>query len=228
MKNFVLKIAEESGLKITSLNLDELDLYLANFDTKDDFYLFLFIDEEKIQTEFKELKDVEYAMNRIANTAKSLVLKEYKERALENNLSFLIFISSKLLSQEIYSARIEENQFVAKKYVLEYEQENLIKLKEKIEDAKRYSQQLCFLASKYGHTLNDKNHNSWYLLLLKMFIKIPFFNYQPEYEGSIPNLEQKINQRFSNEDQDLFDLIEEAELLSKDRFEDFLLEKNLL
>ncbi len=228
MKDIILSIAEESGLKIAPLKEDHLELFFGSFKNKDDFYLFLFIDENKLQEEFKELKDLEFAINRIANNAKDHIPQEYKERALDNNFSFLIFIKSKAPIQEQYSKRIEENHFVAKKYVLEFEENDWINLKDKLEDKINITHHLCLLGSLYSETLNDKEQNSWYLLLLKLFIKLPFLNYNPVNGGTIPNLDEKITESLSGEDLEFLELIEQMESLSNSEFENILLEKNII
>ena len=67
------------------------------------------------------------------------------------------------------------------------------------------------LSIEKSHLLTSDNRETWYLLLLSLFIKLPFLNYQllDENKQGLDNIDELINEDFTEVQKTIFNLINE-------------------
>src|SRR5690606_37334486 len=96
------------------------------------FYLFLFLNYEDLMRIAENTDDLEYTLNRIAIEIQNEYLQDYKKKNIDKNLSFVMILNHTEESQLFNLKKIEENYFVAKKYLLIYNDSDFVELQEKI------------------------------------------------------------------------------------------------
>jgi hypothetical protein len=240
MKNLIKDILSQKGIDIKKEESnDNYQMIFTSYNQPiDDFFSIIFIDAEKLILEEKiegtdELVSPEDFINSLLLELRNE--KENKEYNLKNNFSCIVAIDStncNYLSQKI--KRIEDDKFYAKKYVLKYNNQDLTNLKDKIK-----KQETQGLIDSFSKILNDydflsqgKNEelktdkNKWYLLLLEMYIKIPFLNYSVFESDSMLNLSSTINQKLEKLENNTalgeMDELLESNDLSDEQFENKL------
>lgn len=184
MKKIIETLSKSNGLLIQHLNYNELDVLFAHYDEKNDFFLFLFDGfvelHQKLKTDIDN-HNLEYAINNMVyNMLQTDELRIYQDRYIGHNISIVLVLSGVNEDNEIGLFKIEENVYTSKKYVLHYDESNLIELKGRLnaEEASDVSISLNRLVKNHSDLLKESNDKSgWYELLLRLFIKIPFLNY---------------------------------------------------
>lgn len=225
MKTIISKIIEESGLKTISLNAN-VDFTYYN-DEKDDFFLFLFYDQnELIELNNNEVVDLEYTINRIIVDSKNNEnISKFKERNIDHNLSLILLLELEEddnidLQGELN--KVEENSFNAKKYVLPYLKSDIEILHLKIDERSKVVNRINEIAI-HNSNLLDKIDERWYKILMGFFIKIPFLNYQStENNQSLENLSSTIEESLSAREKQLLSVISENDFNSFSNIEDFI------
>lgn len=229
MIDLINKLAEASALTVTSLREG---LQLAYYEDKDDFFILMHASfEELAELTSETLRDIQYTLNTIVvEQKKSELFQRLQDRNVNQNLSLILFleydgdISSS--HQEIYKA--EENYMNAKKYVLPYKAADCNELKAKIADSSDFVEALNRMAVDHSNLIEETNQ-SWYDLLLNLFIKIPFLNYQPEQrEQSIANLKEMIDSSLNPRQQTLLTLIDDNDISNISDIEAFASGNNML
>lgn len=230
MKTIISKIIEESGLKTISLNAN-VDFTYYN-DEKDDFFLFLFYDQnELIELNNNEVVDLEYTINRIIVDSKNNEnISKFKERNIDHNLSLILLLELEEddnidLQRELN--KVEENIFNAKKYVLTYLKRDIEILLLKIDERSKVVNRINEIAI-HNSNLLDKIDERWYKTLMGFFIKIPFLNYQSTKNNqSLENLSSTIEESLSDREKQLLSVISENDFNSFSNIEDFITRFNL-
>lgn len=230
MKTIISKIIEESGLKTISLN-SNVDFTYYN-DEKDDFFLFLFYDQnELIELNNNEVVDLEYTINRIIVDSKNNEnISKFKERNIDHNLSLILLLELEEddnidLQRELN--KVEENIFNAKKYVLPYLKRDIEILLLKIDERSKVVNRINEIAI-HNSNLLDKIDERWYKTLMGFFIKIPFLNYQSTKNNqSLENLSSTIEESLSDREKQLLSVISENDFNSFSNIEDFITRFNL-
>lgn len=230
MKTIISKIIEESGLKTISLN-SNVDFTYYN-DEKDDFFLFLFYDQnELIELNNNEVVDLEYTINRIIVDSKNNEnISKFKERNIVHNLSLILLLELEEddnidLQRELN--KVEENIFNAKKYVLPYLKRDIEILLLKIDERSKVVNRINEIAI-HNSNLLDKIDERWYKTLMGFFIKIPFLNYQSTKNNqSLENLSSTIEESLSDREKQLLSVISENDFNSFSNIEDFITRFNL-
>lgn len=230
MKTIISKIIEESGLKTISLN-SNVDFTYYN-DEKDDFFLFLFYDQnELIELNNNEVVDLEYTINRIIVDSKNNEnISKFKERNIDHNLSLILLLELEEdnnidLQRELN--KVEENIFNAKKYVLPYLKRDIEILLLKIDERSKVVNRINEIAI-HNSNLLDKIDERWYKTLMGFFIKIPFLNYQSTKNNqSLENLSSTIEESLSDREKQLLSVIIENDFNSFSNIEDFITRFNL-
>lgn len=230
MKTIISKIIEESGLKTISLN-SNVDFTYYN-DEKDDFFLFLFYDQnELIELNNNEVVDLEYTINRIIVDSKNNEnISKFKERNIDHNLSLILLLELEEdnnidLQRELN--KVEENIFNAKKYVLPYLKRDIEILLLKIDERSKVVNRINEIAI-HNSNLLDKIDERWYKTFMGFFIKIPFLNYQSTKNNqSLENLSSTIEESLSDREKQLLSVIIENDFNSFSNIEDFITRFNL-
>jgi len=214
MKELILKIINDSNIELKKIDYKELEVYFSAFrEEKMDFYLFLFLNYEDLMRIAENTDDIEYTLNRIAIEIQNEYLQDYKKKSIDKNLSFVMILSHTEESQLFNLKKIEENYFVAKKYLLIYNDSDFVELQEKINNVNNINviNSLNQLAIENGNLLNNLGENSWYILLLKLFTKLPFLNYKvaDEEKQSLEDLNEAILSLLNDNQKQIFKLIED-------------------
>ena len=122
--------------------------------------------------------------------------------------------------------KVEENYRVAKKYILPYKNNDFRVLEEKISISENIIHELNRIAIEYSNLLNNKNE-TWYRLLMSLFIKVPFLNYVPLGNNQqLRNIKNEID-NVLNEPQKLFTDKILNDYIENSNIEEFLLTNNL-
>lgn len=229
MKTIVKQLSQKSGLEYLHID-DNLDF--AYYQDKDDFYLLCFYDyHDLLRLTGDNLKVLEYALNTVvANAKTSEVLARFTDRNINYNLSLILFVDLDNdypnLIQELN--KVEENYIIAKKYVLHYDSTTLGQLRVKIADSDNIIQSINDLAIVHSDSIQD-NEEKWYDLLLNLFIKIPYLNYQPtDHSLTITNLSDSINGVLTDRESFLLSIINTGNISSITDIENFANIKNMI
>lgn len=229
MIDLINTLAEASALTVTSL---QERLQLAYYEDKDDFFILMYASfQELAELTSKTLRDIQFTLNTIVvEQKKSELFQRLQDRNVNQNLSLILFLEydEDLSSsyQEIYKA--EENYMNAKKYVLPYKAADCNELKTKIADSSDFVEALNRMAVDHSNLIEETNQ-SWYDLLLNLFIKIPFLNYQPKQgEQSIANLREMIDRSLNPRQQTLLGLIDDNDISNISDIEAFASGNNML
>jgi len=229
MRNLINTLAEASALTVTSLGEG---LQLAYYEDKDDFFILMYASfQELTELTSETLKDIQFMLNSmVVEQKKSEMFQLLQDRNVGQNLSLILFLEydGDITSsyQEIYKA--EENYMNAKKYVLPYKASDCNGLKAKIGEATNVVEALNRIAVDHSNLIEETDQ-SWYDLLLNLFIKIPFLNYQPQQEEqSIANLSEMINSSLNPRQQYLLALIDTNDISTVSDIETFASDNNML
>jgi len=228
MRNIIKEISLQSGLKY--INVDE-NLDFAYYEDKDDFYLLCFYDHSDLMRITGEnIKILEYALNNIVvNTKKSETLTQFIDRNINYNLSLILFAALDgdypNLIKELN--KVEENYINSKKYILPYNNDALEVLKEKISNTAALVSDLNDLAIAHSDSIQE-NQDNWYDLLLNLFIKIPYLNYQPaDHSLTLTTLSDSLNQAMTDRESFLLSIINDSNIHAITDIENFVNAKNM-
>lgn len=191
MKNLIKSIAENNYLKSLELKDGKLNPTLLYFEDKDDFYIIISSEYQNLleQLELEEnSNDIDLGINAYLDTIKEYSDTEiFRSRFIDFNLSCIVAVQLETLQNEDVLKRIhkiEEDYKIAKKYILPYLNSDFEALKEKLQNLTTYSfnEKLNKIALVNSDIINNKNE-SWYQLLMNLFIKLPFLNYYSDSFG---------------------------------------------
>lgn len=228
MKKLINNITIQNGLQIIPIN-NNIDF--AYYEAKDDFFIFLFCSySQLIEMNKGELKNIEYALNAmIVDLKEKDILKQFKERYIDYNLSFILVleIDNKDINIRHELNKIQENNKNAKKYILPYNTTDLNSLKQKISNEIPITQELNRLSIENSELLKN-NEEDWYKLLITLFIKIPFLNYlSDKRELKLGNLSEVIIGKLSENEKDILSIIKNNDFDKYSNIEDFISEHKL-
>ncbi|MFI3297645.1 MAG: ABC-three component system middle component 1 [bacterium] len=235
MKQLIEKLAIDYGLNVEPVGSEQLDMLFAYYEDKNDFFLFVIenmVDlHEKLKTNDNK-QELEHAINNLVYTLlQTEDFLKFKERFIEHNISIVIVVSGVVKEEEIGLFKIEENVYTSKKYVLHYDKDNLNVLLSKIgniEDVKTLDLVLSNLVKSNSDLLKDTNsEGKWYELLLRLFIKIPFLNYNKTDIGSeeLVAIEETISNSLTDEQRKLISEIHKIDIKKIDAIETHILQK---
>lgn len=228
MKTIINKIIEENNLKSISLN-SKVDF--TYYEEKDDFFIFLYYNQKEIvELNDNKIVELEYAINRfIVELKKDDNLSEFKQRNIDHNLSLVLLLELDNENDELQKElnKVEENSLNAKKYVLPYYKNDVQLLLQKINGTDEIVSRLNKLSIENSDLL-DKLDERWYKVLMGIFIKIPFFNYQStEDNQSLENLSLVIEESLSVREKFLLATINDNDFNSFQNIEEFISQHNL-
>lgn len=228
MKTIINKIIEENNLKLISLD-SKIDF--TYYEEKDDFFLFLYYNQNEIvELNNNEIVDLEYTINRIiVELKKDDNLSEFIQRNIDHNLSLVLLLELDNENDELQKElnKVEENSLNAKKYVLPYFKNDVEVLLQKINGTDDIVSQLNKVSIENSDLL-DKLDESWYKVLMGIFIKIPFFNYQStEDNQSLENLSLAVEESLSVREKILLATINDNDFNSFQKIEEFINQHNL-
>lgn len=229
MKELIKTIAKNLDLSLKEIIFNDFNFLFISYPEKDDFFLFLFCTHQELNDKLVRTQSIEYVFNSLVKDFKKEHLFEYKERYIDNNLSLIIVLDvSGVADKDLNQLHVvEENYIIAKKYILTYKSEEFNELYDKINNTDSVINQLNQLAIEYSDLLKNEI-NFWYLLLMKLFIKVPFLNYNLEETNreSLYNISDVINSKLNDKEKSIF---EEIDLnYNNENIEDFIETYNLL
>jgi hypothetical protein len=202
MEQLIKKILLANKLETFEVGFLSKTFFSYFNDGREDYFLTLFLSyEELIQinnTSSKtegENKKFEFLLNAIIEEIRKNHLIDYNFKNLDYNLSTILFLNleepADFILKELH--KIEENYRVAKKYVLPYKQNDFEILKKKLLESLDIIYDLNKIAIDNNELLNN-DEATWYRLLMNLFIKIPFLNYQTLTENEqLKNISNEIN-----------------------------------
>lgn len=229
MDEIIKEILIENKMVFHEIQYDYKTYFSFFNDEKEDYYVLLFMsyDELKTLNEDSEFK-LEFLINAvIEEDIRKKYLKEFDAVNLDYNLSFILILNleeeTDLILKELH--KIEENYRIAKKYILPYNNNDVNNLKQKI-TSRNAIVELNRIAIENSSLLNNKTE-TWYKLLMSLFIKLPFLNYIPLNDNQqLKNIKNEINSELNDSQK----IIVETILSSFDQnqdIEEFLLTNNL-
>ncbi|WP_133240843.1 hypothetical protein [Marixanthomonas spongiae] len=211
MKNLISKIIEETGQKYISFDYEGFDFIFSYYDNKDDFHLFLFSDYKDLISPMNNINDIEFSLNDLVRSVQAKKLEKYAERYLDLNLSCVVVLKHMDDDDLLPFKKAEENYMITKKYILSYSENSKIKLSEELSKNNLNSivQSLNELAVINSDCLNNSINNDWYILLLRLFIKIPFLNYETgsDEKESLVDVKELFMSSLDNQSTDLYNKI---------------------
>lgn len=219
MKKLIENIAENNHLMSLELNDGKLNPILLYFDDKDDFYIILSSEYQNLlhQIELEEnSNDIDLGINAYLDSIKEYSDTEiFRSRFIDFNLSCIVAVQLETLENENILKqihKIEEDYKIAKKYVLPYLNSDFELLNEKLQSiaSDSLNEKLNKIALENSDIINNKDE-SWYQLLMNLFIKLPFLNYHSDsfglttvaelldtdLSGEEKTLQQNINDNYS-------------------------------
>ncbi|WP_281633362.1 hypothetical protein [Flavobacterium luteolum] len=229
MDEIIKEILIENKMVFHEIQYD-YKMYFTFFeDGKEDYYVLLFMSYEELKilngdSEFK----FEFLINAVVEEdIRKKHLKEFDAVNLDYNLSFILILNleeeTDLILKELH--KIEENYRIAKKYILPYNKEDVNNLKQKIK-SRNAIVELNKIAIKNSSLLNNKKE-TWYKLLMSLFIKLPFLNYIPLNDNQqLKNIKNEINSELNDSEKIFVETILSNFYQNQD-IEDFLLTNNL-
>ncbi|WGL70566.1 ABC-three component system middle component 1 [Elizabethkingia anophelis] len=191
MKKLIENIAKNNNLKSLELTDGKLNPTLLYFDDKDDFYIIISSEYKNLmyQLELEEnSNDIDLGINAYLDTIKEYSDTEiFRNRFIDFNLSCIVAVQLETLQNEVVLKRIhkiEEDYKIAKKYILPYLNSDFEALNEKLQNitTDSFNDKLNKIALENSDIINNKNE-SWYQLLMNLFIKLPFLNYHSNSFG---------------------------------------------
>jgi len=229
MRNLISKIAEELKFKYLEIeSLDNLDLQFFYFEGKQDYYLFAYTSIEQIIKNSEDEEEIEYFLNSSVINIKEKISSNFNDKSLDRNLSLIVIIEDpKKIESSLKLHKIEENYFIAKKYILTYTKSDYEELNTKFNNDNLIIQQLNQVLIENNNLLESISEDTWYNLLVKLFIKIPFLNYSSSKQEEINDLNKIIINSLSDIEKTLFHKL----LIFDDNdinIEEFISKNNLL
>lgn len=199
-----------SNFELESLEFEhETFLFILAYHKEriDDFYLFMFCEINQLTTYSDGIDNIEYSLNSMIGYLLKNRLQEFNTRSIKNNLSLVVVLESEHDLKELY--RIEENIFNSKKYLLIYQEQERTRLKSIFDEDSYKSKDSFQQLLKDNGSLIDSSDNDWYMLLLKLFIKIPFVNYEitESQKKSLISLQTNINDKLDENEKSLLNVI---------------------
>lgn len=191
MKNLIENIAKNNHLKPLELNDGKLSPTLLYFEDKDDFYIIISSEYQNLlhQLELEEnSNDIDLGINAYLDTIKEYPDTEvFRNRFIDFNLSCIVAVQLETLENEDILKqihKIEEDYKIAKKYILPYLNSDFELLNEKLQGiiSGSLNEKLNKIALENSDIINNKDE-SWYQLLMNLFIKLPFLNYHSDSFG---------------------------------------------
>lgn len=182
MDEIIKQVLLKNNMKIHEIEYDYKTFFSYFDNDKQDYYVLLFMGyDELIKLNEDGKSKLEFLINVvIEEDLRKKYLKKFDVNNLEYNISFILILNledeTELILRELH--KIEENYRVAKKYILPYKNNDFTTLKEKISISEDIIYELNRIAIEYSNLLNNKNE-TWYKLLMSLFIKLPFLNYVP-------------------------------------------------
>ncbi|PVV55004.1 hypothetical protein, partial [Chryseobacterium sp. HMWF035] len=140
-------------------------------------------------------KDLEYLLNVIIEDIRKNYLIKFNFKNLDYNLSTILFLNLEKPTENILTElhKIEENYRVSKKYVLPYKEDDLKIIKEKLNNSENIIYDLNKISIENNELVNSADQ-TWYRLLMNLFIKVPFLNFQPLQENEqLKDISDEIN-----------------------------------
>lgn len=205
MNNLIKAISKDNQLEFQEFEFQKLKTLFAYFRERDDFFIFIFssyselIDNVVIEDDI----DLEYALNRFVHDYKNANLQEFINRSVDNNLSLIIVLEDSGKEELTHLYKIEENPFNSKKYILQYRVSDLEALNSEIGNQQDNMVESLNRLAITSSNLLQNTEESWYKLLMRLFIKIPFLNYAPLSEDNeskeLDNLEEAILSKLDSE-----------------------------
>lgn len=229
MKTIINQLVKSLDLKVSTLR-DDIDL--AYFEDKDDFFILMYSTfSELTQLTDSNLTNIQFALNSLVVDLKTFdILRALQHRSINQNLSLLLFIEYENSISHSFKElnKAEENYINAKKYILPYRVADLEALMSKINTSDDIIKVLNDLAVDNSPLL-EQNEESWYDLLLNLFIKIPFLNYRPQDgQQSIGNLSSMITESLNPRQNNLLSIIDGNNIASITDIETFAATNNML
>lgn len=229
MKGLINNIITLNELQIIPI---ESNIDFAYYESKDDFFIFLFYNYiQLMELNDGKIEKMEYALNAmIVDLKEKDVLKQFKERYIDYNLSFILVLEINDVDvnslQELN--KIQENNKNAKKYILPYKKGDLDILKEKISDQLSIVEELNRISIENSENLKHKEQE-WYKLLITLFIKIPFLNYLSGKENlKIGSISEALDNTLTEEEKKILSILKDNDLNKYSNIEDFLSEHQLI
>jgi hypothetical protein len=182
MDEIIKQVLLKNNMKIHEIEYNYKTFFSYFDNDKQDYYVLLFMGyDELIKLNEDGKSKLEFLINVvIEEDLRKKYLKKFDVNNLEYNISFILILNledeTELILRELH--KIEENYRVAKKYILPYKNNDFATLKEKISISEDIIYELNRIAIDYSNLLNNKNE-TWYKLLMSLFIKLPFLNYVP-------------------------------------------------
>jgi len=217
MKDLISLITSRKGLSALELKDEKLNPTLFYFEDKNDFYLLICSDYSTLiqQLEVDDSgKNLDLGLNAYLDSIKQYSDVKSFGNIVDFNLSCIVAIELSSLHDSDALKKmhgIEENYKISKKYILPYLKEDFTVLMEKIEDETLVGdipQKLNTLALNYSNSINNKEE-SWYQLLMNLFIKLPFMNYQTGSFGLV-TISEYLDKELSADDLLLLENIRES------------------
>ncbi len=191
MKNLIENIAENNHLKSLELNDGKLNPTVLYFEDKDDFYIIISSEYQNLlrQLELEEnSNDIDLGINAYLDSVKEYSnIDVFRNRFIDFNLSCIVAVQLETLENEDILKqihKIEEDYKIAKKYILPYLNSDFELLNEKLGGitSDNLNEKLNKIALENSEIINNKDE-SWYQLLMNLFIKLPFLNYHSDSFG---------------------------------------------
>lgn len=211
MKELINSIIKDSQLEVIEYSFYDIDIVFAYFKDKEDFFIFLFSNYSELVDKINNEndKDMEYALNLFVHEFKQDKLSDFSNRNIDNNLSLIIVLESN--DEDLsHLHKIEENSIISKKYILLYNNTDLTRLRSEIDQESSIVNILNQLAIKHSNLLQNDD-DTWYRLLLRLFIKTPFLNYisanSDDERKELENLENLILKKLDMEQQSILNMI---------------------
>lgn len=233
MKELINSILLQSDFNINEIDYSISTLFSFFKDQKEDYFILLFMDYPEIikhNNSINELedenKDLEYLLNVIIEDIRKDHLSEFNFKNLDYNLSTILFLNLEQPTENILKElhKIEENYRVSKKYVLPYKQNDLEIIKDKIKDSKDVIYDLNKI-SMDNNGLISSDDQTWYRLLMNLFIKIPFLNFQDLTESEqLKDISKEINNDLDSYQKNILEKIIEYD--ENQDIEEFLIQNN--
>jgi hypothetical protein len=183
MKELIQNLINDCGLEIKEFEFESSSFILAHYSEiqKSDFFLFQFVSVSELREKVEaDLKKFEFELNSLVVNIRDEILVEYKSRFIDKNLSLIIVAENDESTKDLnWMYKSEENYYQSRKYILTYSQEALSELDQRIQEVdKTLVLSLTELVSRNSDKLKDFSDEPWFFLLTKIFMKVPFLNYQ--------------------------------------------------
>lgn len=202
MLNFIKEIiSQKNELNSFEFDFEDRKFYLVSYSDRDDFFLFLQETEDNLKAWVElEKQQIEYLLNNLVlrlRAVENAPLKGYEKRFIDKNLSLILIVEVKAISEEpMWLLKSEENHIQSKKYVLCFDKKNLSELKNKIEEKAHLNKWVALdeIIRDNSSQISSGNCEEWFILLTRIYSKIPFINYSigEDNKKELESLKQNI------------------------------------